>query len=145
MTLIIYYQYKCMNLLYARNVLLLCLVFFPKPWILLWILSRRRTINGCWIGFFFPECGVWDGICLWLSSVAEERDHCRQPHQIPVLHGRLLVPHHPQLHRIRGQSFHIRKKKMRSNFLWQACYLRIQEVKYYLNSLILHYDDVFLC
>lgn len=61
--------------------------------------------------FFFPECGVWDGICLWLSSVAEERDHCRQPHQIPVLHGRLLVPHHPQLHRIRGQSFHIRKKK----------------------------------
>lgn len=66
--------------------------------------------------FFFPECGVWDGICLWLSSVAEERDHCRQPHQIPVLHRRLLVPHHPQLHRIRGQSFHIRKKKNEIQF-----------------------------
>lgn len=133
--------------IFCLHLICSCLIaylnFFFQPWILLWTLSRR-TFNGCKI-VYLSECCVWDGICLWLSSVAEERDHCRQPHQIPVLHRRLLVPHHPQLHRIRGQSFHIRKKKMRSNFLWQACYLRIQEVKYYLNSLILHYDDVFLC
>lgn len=89
---------------------------------------------------FFSECGVWDGICLWLSSVAEERDHRRQPHQIPVLHRRLLVPDHPQLHRIRGQSFHIRKK-IEIHFSLQAIYLRMG-LKYYLNALILHYDDV---
>lgn len=83
-----------------------------------WYLSRR-TLNGCKI-VYFSECGVWDGICLWLSSVAEERDHRRQPHQIPVLHRRLLVPYHPQLHRIRGQSFHIRKTKIEIHFYLQA-------------------------